>query len=86
MKALVVYGDLIGPHLCKIVLVLKELELPYIMKVLDHSSVDRDPYAPTALTRGIPALTDPNTDLTLWEVSKERVSSFLSLHYHPQLA
>lgn len=70
MKPVKVYGDIIGPHLCKVVLVLKELGLPYVLKILDHSTVDRDPYAPTALTRGIPALDDPNTGLTLWEVSE----------------
>lgn len=72
MKPLKVYGDIIGSHLCKVVLVMKELGLPYVLKILDHSTADRDPCAPTALTKGIPALDDPNTGLTLWEVSKTK--------------
>lgn len=72
MKPLKVYGDIIGPQLCKVVLVLKELGLPYVLKVFDHSSVDKDSYAPTALTRAVPALDDPNKDIILWEVSIKR--------------
>lgn len=64
-----VFGDISGPHLCKIVLVLKELGLPYVLKVLDLSNIKDDPYAPSDLNRGVPAIEDPNTNLTLWEVS-----------------
>lgn len=69
MKPLKVYGDIIGPQLCKVVLVVKELGLPYVLKVFDHSTVDRDPYAPDTSARAIPALDDPNTEIILWEVS-----------------
>ncbi|CZT20796.1 related to theta class glutathione S-transferase [Ramularia collo-cygni] len=67
MKPLKIYGDILGPQLCKVVLIVKELGLPYVLKVFDHSTVDKDPYAPTALSRAVPALDDPNNELVLWE-------------------
>lgn len=63
-----VYGDISGPHLCKVVLVLKELGLAYGLKVLDLASLRDDPNPPSAMNRAVPAIEDPNTGVMLWEV------------------
>lgn len=70
-----VYGDISGPHLCKVVLVLKELGLAYGLKVLDLASLRDDPNPPSAMNRAVPAIEDPNTGVMLWEVRP--FSSFL---------
>ncbi|KAL9527009.1 Glutathione S-transferase [Sphaerulina musiva] len=62
-----VYGDISGPHLCKVVLVLKELGLAYGLKVLDLASLRDDPNPPSAMNRAVPAIEDPNTGVMLWE-------------------
>ena len=69
LSPICVYGDITGPQLCKVVVILKELHLPYILKVVDVGAIKEDPNsAPCELIRGGPAMEDPNTGIVLWEV------------------
>lgn len=70
-----VYGDITGPHLCKIVLIMKELHLPYQLRILDVEAIKADPYASSDPNKGVPAIQDPNTGLVLSEVSARRRGS-----------
>ncbi|KAM3420803.1 hypothetical protein BST61_g4048 [Cercospora zeina] len=55
-------------RLCKVIVILKELHLAYILKVVDIEAFKEDPdAAPCELIRGGPALEDPNTGIVLWE-------------------
>ncbi|PIA93080.1 hypothetical protein CB0940_05204 [Cercospora beticola] len=68
LSPICVYGDITGPQLCKVVVILKELHLPYILKVVDVGAIKEDPNsAPCELIRGGPAMEDPNTGIVLWE-------------------
>ncbi|KAI5359736.1 putative glutathione S-transferase, Thioredoxin-like superfamily, glutathione Transferase family [Septoria linicola] len=62
-----VYGDITGPHLCKIVLIMKELHLPYQLSIIDVEALKADLHTPPDPNKGVPAIQDPNTGLVLCE-------------------
>lgn len=56
-----------GPNPWKVVIVLEELGLPYEMKFLSNQGVKEQPYIDVNPNGRVPAIQDPNTNLTLWE-------------------
>ncbi|EDN03128.1 hypothetical protein HCAG_00992 [Histoplasma mississippiense (nom. inval.)] len=64
-KPLVLHGKLIVPNPFKVALILGELNLPYIIDLIELADVK----TPAALNPNgrLPALTDPNTGLGIWE-------------------
>jgi glutathione S-transferase len=52
----------------KVAMVLEELSLPYEIHYLELSEVKNESYLEVTPNGRLPALTDPNTGITLWEV------------------
>lgn len=68
IKPLKLYSHAGGPNPWKVAIILEELGLPYESKFLDFSQVKQEPYVSLNPNGRIPALEDPNTNITLWEV------------------
>ncbi|OAP56470.1 hypothetical protein AYL99_09649 [Fonsecaea erecta] len=51
----------------KVAIVLEELGLPYETRLLDVSEVKKKPFTDLNPNGRVPALTDPNNGLTIWE-------------------
>lgn len=66
-KPLVLYGGKHGPNPMKVSILLHELALPYTVAAIDFSNVKSPEYLAINPNGRIPALHDPNTELTLWE-------------------
>ncbi|KAJ5088237.1 glutathione transferase 1 [Penicillium angulare] len=56
-----------GPNSWKVILVLEELQVPYEIKAFKHDDVKKTPYTDINPNGRVPAIVDPNTNLTLWE-------------------
>jgi glutathione S-transferase len=66
LKPLKIWG-LKGINPAKVHVVLKELALPYESVSVPLSTVKNPEYLAININGRIPALHDPNTDITLWE-------------------
>ncbi|KAH8838713.1 hypothetical protein MCOR27_010833 [Pyricularia oryzae] len=67
IKPIVVHGK-IGPNPPKVHMLLNELGLPHTTTPHDFTSIKQEPYLTKVNPNGrMPAIEDPNTDLTLWE-------------------
>ncbi|KAI1325777.1 glutathione S-transferase [Xylariaceae sp. FL0255] len=66
LKAIKLYGEY-GPNPRKVMMILEELSLPYEVKVLEFSELKQPDYLAINPNGRMPAIYDPNTDLTLWE-------------------
>ncbi|KAI1319494.1 glutathione S-transferase [Xylariaceae sp. FL0255] len=56
-----------GPNPWKVILVLAELEIPYEHVWVDYSEIKEEPYISLNPNGRLPAMIDPNTDVTLFE-------------------
>jgi len=56
-----------GPNPWKVVFVLEELNIPYEIKSFAFAEVKKKPFTDINPNGRVPAIEDPNTDLTLWE-------------------
>lgn len=53
----------------KVRIVLEELEIPYTNELLSFAELKKEPYVSINPNGRVPAIQDPNTGITLWEVS-----------------
>ncbi|KAL3441790.1 glutathione transferase [Aspergillus insuetus] len=67
MKPIIVWLTPSGPNPWKVVVVLEELGLPYELKSFSFEDVKKKPFIDINPNGRVPAIVDPNTDLTLWE-------------------
>ncbi|PGG96477.1 glutathione S-transferase, partial [Blastomyces parvus] len=95
-KPLVLHGTLRGPNPFKVAIILRELNLPYTVNPLGLADVKKPAYTSINPNGRIPALHDPNTNITVWEsgaiieylaatYDKERTLSFepgTAEHWH----
>jgi glutathione S-transferase len=51
----------------KVVIILKELDIPYETEFVDFALIKQKPYTDINPNGRVPAITDPNTGITLWE-------------------
>ena len=65
-KPITVYGEG-GPNPAKVAFLLSELNLPYETKTIAFDQVKKPEYLAVNPNGRIPAIHDPNTNLTLWE-------------------
>ncbi|RYP20205.1 hypothetical protein DL767_009505 [Monosporascus sp. MG133] len=56
-----------GPNPWKVIFLLEELNLPYEIKSIKFDDVKKKPLIDVNPNGRVPAIEDPNTDLTLWE-------------------
>lgn len=63
------YDEIWLTYNSKVRIVLDELEIPYVNDVLSFADLKKEPYISINPNGRVPAIHDPNTDITLWEVS-----------------
>ena len=66
-KPLKLYSHAQGPNPWKVVIILEELGIPYESEYVDFSVIKKAPFTDVNPNGRVPAIHDPNTDLTLWE-------------------
>ena len=54
-------------HNRKVVIILKELGIPYESEYVEFAVIKKEPYINVNPNGRVPAITDPNTGITLWE-------------------
>ncbi|KAI4718444.1 hypothetical protein E4T48_05291 [Aureobasidium sp. EXF-10727] len=62
-----IYGHVAGPHPWKIVILLKELAIPYTIEFLSADEMKVAPYIDICPNGRVPTIYDANTGITLWE-------------------
>jgi len=67
LKPIKLYTHASGPNPWKVVMALKELSLPYTESFVDFAKIKEEPYTLVNPNGRVPAIEDPNTDITLWE-------------------
>jgi len=59
-----------SPNPYKVAIILEELGLPWKSEAVQESELKSEPFISLNPNGRVPALTDPNTDIALWEVSQ----------------
>lgn len=59
-----------GPNPWKVAIILEELGVPYHQEFLDFSVLKQEPFISVNPNGRLPALEDPNTSITLFEVRR----------------
>ncbi|KAJ5111477.1 glutathione S-transferase [Penicillium argentinense] len=67
MQPITLYFHGSSPNPWKVAMILEELNLPYIKKDVSFTEIKKEPYVLINPNGRLPAIQDPNTDLTLWE-------------------
>lgn len=67
IKPLVLYGLRATANLVKVAIVLRTLSIPYELHPIDFTECKQPAYLAVNPNGRCPALSDPNTGLTLWE-------------------
>ncbi|KAH6668404.1 glutathione S-transferase [Halenospora varia] len=67
LKPIVLWGHAMGPNPWKVVMVFKELSLPYEHKYLEIRDMQTPAYEKINPNGRVPAIEDPNTGINLWE-------------------
>ncbi|RMJ12707.1 hypothetical protein BHE90_001223 [Fusarium euwallaceae] len=67
MKPITVWLTPAGPNAWKVITIMIELGVPYELKSFKHDDVKKPPFTDLNPNGRVPAIVDPNTDLTLWE-------------------
>lgn len=67
MKPIKIYGGFLAPNPLKTCMILSELDLPYEVEFVDFGNLKTPAYESINPNGRLPAIYDPNTDLTLWE-------------------
>jgi glutathione S-transferase len=68
LKPITIYGHASGPNPWKVDALCRELDIPYETTYMDMADLKKPPYEAKNPNGRVPAIYDPNTDLTLWEV------------------
>ncbi|KAI1108210.1 glutathione S-transferase [Nemania sp. NC0429] len=66
LKPIVVHGQG-GPNPPKVIMILEDLGVPYKMAATTFADIKKPEYLAVNPNGRVPAIYDPNTDLTLWE-------------------
>lgn len=74
MQPILIYDDDGGPNGGKLKIILEELGIPYTEKILSFPEMKEAPYEAINPNGRVPAITDPNTSITMWEVCYFKVS------------
>ncbi|THV68168.1 putative glutathione S-transferase [Aureobasidium pullulans] len=67
LKPILLHGHAGGPNPWKVVLLLKELNIPYEHKLWDFPDLKKPEYEKLCPNGRTPTIEDPNTGITLWE-------------------
>lgn len=69
LQTFTVYYNGPSPNPFKVALVLEELGLPWKFETVESEKLKEEPYVSINPNGRVPALVDPNKNITLWEVS-----------------
>lgn len=67
IKPIKIYGGYFGPNPLKTCFILSELDIPYESEFVDLTKLKTPAYEAINPNGRLPAIHDPNTDITLWE-------------------
>jgi len=67
-KPITLYGHNRGPNPWKVAMILEELEIPYEVTFVPLEDIKKEPYELKNPNGRLPAIDDPNTGVTLFEV------------------
>ncbi|ETN42323.1 uncharacterized protein HMPREF1541_01477 [Cyphellophora europaea CBS 101466] len=67
MQPITVWGHWGAPNPWKVIIILKELKLPYTHRLIELSDVKKEPLISVNPNGRLPAIEDPNTGVKLWE-------------------
>lgn len=67
MKPIKLYGGYLGPNPLKASFILSELDIPYENEFVDFTKLKTPEYEAINPNGRLPAIHDPNTDITIWE-------------------
>lgn len=74
-KPIHLYSHATGPNPWKVVIFLEELGIPYETEFVDFSVIKSEPFISVNPNGRVPAIKDPNTGITLWEVCSSATAS-----------
>lgn len=66
-KPITLYSHATGPNPWKVVAILEELNVPYETKFIRNENIKQEPFISVNPNGRVPAIEDPNTNITLWE-------------------
>ncbi|KAI9786523.1 MAG: glutathione S- transferase, nitrogen catabolite repression regulator [Peltula sp. TS41687] len=66
-KPITLYSHASGPNPWKVAILLEELQIPYETKFMEFTELKKPPYVDLNANGRVPAISDPNTGLTLGE-------------------
>jgi glutathione S-transferase len=69
-KPIHLFSHASGPNPWKVAIVLEELNIPYETEFVDFAKIKEPEYTQHNPNGRVPAIIDPNTGITLWEVSE----------------
>jgi hypothetical protein len=69
MQPITLFGHWGAPNPWKVIIILKELDLPYNLHQIELSETKQPPLTEINPNGRLPAIKDPNTGIKLWEVS-----------------
>ncbi|OBT56173.1 hypothetical protein VE04_02469 [Pseudogymnoascus sp. 24MN13] len=67
LKPITLYSHAGGPNPWKVAMILAELNVPYKSEFLTFPELKKEPYEKLCINGRVPAIEDPNTNVTLWE-------------------
>jgi glutathione S-transferase len=67
LQPITLWGHKSGPNPWKVSMILEELKVPFTVKNLDVPEMKKEPFELLNPNGRVPAIEDPNTDITLWE-------------------
>jgi glutathione S-transferase len=67
LKPITVWGHGPGPNPWKVIMILEDLNIPYTHKIIPFPDMKKEPFESINPNGRVPAIQDPNTDITLWE-------------------
>ncbi|TQS31587.1 hypothetical protein Golomagni_08126, partial [Golovinomyces magnicellulatus] len=67
LKPITVWSTPPGPNSWKTVFLLEELGVPYEIKAFRFDDIKKKPFTDVNPNGRVPAIQDPNTNITLWE-------------------
>ncbi|KDN60957.1 hypothetical protein CSUB01_10509 [Colletotrichum sublineola] len=81
MEPIKIYGHVAGPHPWKVIILLKELGVPYQIEFLTAEEMKVAPYIDICPNGRAPTIVDPNHDITLWEFHTDQDITSVHEHY-----
>lgn len=67
MQPVILYSHPYGPNPWKVAIILEELNLPYETRFVSFQDVKKEPFIKLNPNGRLPAIEDPNKNITLWE-------------------